>query len=161
MTNPCRPAAALALIVCFAVSEWPAAVLASGDPAAGSNPAPAASSDVQSTSATAAMLPSAPGPAPSIFTVTDRHLAAIEFNASAQRGWFRRERRHERRAAATAIILGAAASITGTALLVYANRPACDTNPSAGGCGYGAKVVGGSVLSAGVVGLVVGALMWP
>jgi hypothetical protein len=44
--------------------------------------------------------------------------------------------------------------------LVYANRPDCNTNQFAGGCGYGTKVIGGAVLSGGIVGLFVGALTW-
>jgi len=63
-------------------------------------------------------------------------------------------------AARTAIVLGAVATIAGTAVLVYANRPECSTHPSAGGCGYGTKVVGSAVLTGGVVGLLVGALTW-
>jgi hypothetical protein len=59
-----------------------------------------------------------------------------------------------------AIMIGAVATITGAALLVYANRPDCDTNHFAAGCGYGTKVIGGAVLSGGVVGLFVGALTW-
>lgn len=59
-----------------------------------------------------------------------------------------------------AIMIGAAAAITGTAVLVYANRPECSTNQLAGGCGYGTKVVGTAVLSGGIVGLFVGALTW-
>ena len=59
-----------------------------------------------------------------------------------------------------AIMIGAAAAITGGALLVYANRPECATRQFAGGCGYGTKVVGGAVLSGGVAGLFVGALTW-
>jgi hypothetical protein len=58
------------------------------------------------------------------------------------------------------MVLGAAASIAGTAILVYANRPECSTNQTAYGCGYGAKVVGGAVLSTGIVSLVVGAVAW-
>jgi hypothetical protein len=59
-----------------------------------------------------------------------------------------------------AMLVGAVATITGAAILVYANRPDCDANRFAGGCGYGTKVVGGAVLSGGVVSLVVGALTW-
>jgi hypothetical protein len=58
------------------------------------------------------------------------------------------------------IMIGALASITGAAILVYANRPECSTDRFAGGCGYGAKVVGGAVLSGGIAGLFVGALTW-
>jgi hypothetical protein len=59
-----------------------------------------------------------------------------------------------------ALMIGAVTAIAGTALLVYANRPECTTNQLAGGCGYGTKVVGGAVLSAGVVGVVIGAVTW-
>jgi hypothetical protein len=43
---------------------------------------------------------------------------------------------------------------------VYANRPEGDVLQFAGGCGYGTKVVGGAVLSGGLVSLIVGALTW-
>jgi len=59
-----------------------------------------------------------------------------------------------------ALMIGAVVAITGTAVLVYANRPECDINRFAGGCGYGTKVVGGAVLAGGMVGVVVGALTW-
>jgi hypothetical protein len=59
-----------------------------------------------------------------------------------------------------AVMIGAVAAITGAAILVYANRPECDGHQFAGGCGYGTKVVGGAVLSGGIVGLFVGALTW-
>jgi hypothetical protein len=58
-----------------------------------------------------------------------------------------------------ALTIGAIATITGTAILVYANRPDCEFK-HAGGCGYGTKVVGGSVLAGGIVGLTVGAVTW-
>jgi hypothetical protein len=67
-------------------------------------------------------------------------------------------RRHD--GAIAAIMIGAAAAITGAAVLVYANRPECSANPIAGGCGYGPKVFGTSVLSGGLVGVFVGALYW-
>jgi hypothetical protein len=67
---------------------------------------------------------------------------------------------HPRDGAIAAIMIGAVAAITGTAVLVYANRPECSFTPYAGGCGYGTKVVGTAVLSGGIVSLFVGALMW-
>ncbi len=67
---------------------------------------------------------------------------------------------HRHDAAIAAIMIGAAAAITGTAILVYANRPECTLEPLAGGCGYGTKVVGTAVLTGGIVGLFVGALTW-
>jgi len=84
-----------------------------------------------------------------------------EPNVFAQRGYGgRRYSGRNNNGAAAAIIVGAAAAIAGTALLVYANRPECSTRPTAGGCGYGAKVLGGAVLTGGVVGVTVGALTW-
>ncbi|HET9833549.1 MAG TPA: hypothetical protein VFP91_17635 [Vicinamibacterales bacterium] len=87
-------------------------------------------------------------------------LAPDESSLLAQRGGRGRGYGSRRNGAAAAVFLGAAAAIAGTAVLVYANRPECNTVPTASGCGYGTKVVGGAVLSAGVVGLVVGAAMW-
>jgi hypothetical protein len=78
----------------------------------------------------------------------------------AQRGGYRGRGRGRRNGAAAAIVLGAVAAIAGGAILVYANRPDCSTNQTANSCGYGTKVIGGAVLSAGIVGLVVGALTW-
>jgi hypothetical protein len=66
----------------------------------------------------------------------------------------------DNRAAQTAIILGGVAAITGAAVLVYANRPECGANQYAYGCSYGTKVVGGSVLTAGLFGIVAGAVTW-
>jgi hypothetical protein len=65
------------------------------------------------------------------------------------------------RGSIAALMLGSIATITGAALLIYANRPECSTSQfSPGGCGYGTKVIGGAVLTGGVVGLMVGALTW-
>ena len=71
---------------------------------------------------------------------------------------YRYRRRHD--GSIAAIMIGAAAVITGTAVLAYANRPECTASTAAGGCGYGTRVVGTAVLSGGVVGLFVGALTW-
>jgi hypothetical protein len=75
-----------------------------------------------------------------------------------QRGGYRGRNRNG--AATAAIVLGSAAAIGGGAVLVYANRPECSANHAASGCGYGAKVTGTAVLSAGIVALIVGALSW-
>ena len=87
-------------------------------------------------------------------------FAAVESGSFAQRDRYRGRRGDRNRAAQAEVIVGAIGSITGAAILVYANRPECRTNQFAGGCGYGTKVVGTAVLSAGLVGLVVGALTW-
>ena len=86
-------------------------------------------------------------------------FAPVGSGSFTQRG-YRGRGRGGRNGAATAIVLGAVASIAGGAVLVYANRPECSINHSASGCGYGTKVIGGAVLSAGIVGLVVGAVTW-
>jgi hypothetical protein len=57
-------------------------------------------------------------------------------------------------------VLGTLAATTGAALLVYANRPECSRNASADACGYGTKVIGGAVLTAGAVGIVAGTVSW-
>jgi hypothetical protein len=63
-------------------------------------------------------------------------------------------------AAQAEMILGAAAAITGAALLTYANRPECSANALAGGCSYGTKVVGTAVTAGGIVTFLTGALTW-
>jgi hypothetical protein len=72
----------------------------------------------------------------------------------------RRSRWDDNRAAQAAIIIGGVASIAGAAILVYANRPECRANQFANGCGYGSKVVGGAVLSGGLVSITLGAVTW-
>jgi len=88
-----------------------------------------------------------------------RGLAAGSVGAASRRGsfWGRGDRNQGAR---TALVLGTIATITGAALLVYANRPECSENAAASGCSYGTKVVGGAVASAGLVGIVAGTLTW-
>jgi hypothetical protein len=88
-------------------------------------------------------------------------IAPFESDGLEQPGGYRGRGRGGRNGAAQAeIVLGAAASIAGGAILVYANRPECSANSAAGGCGYGTKVTGTALLSAGLVTLLVGALTW-
>jgi hypothetical protein len=87
-------------------------------------------------------------------------FASMESSSFAQRRGYRGRGRGRRNGAAAAIVLGAGAAIAGAAVLVYANRPDCRGSRTANGCGYGTKVIGGAVLSAGVVGVVAGALTW-
>jgi hypothetical protein len=89
-------------------------------------------------------------------------LAAQGAESSAFAGQIRQGRpyRMGRNGSIAALMIGAVATITGVAILVYANRPECNTNQFAGGCGYGTKVIGGSVVAGGVVSLFVGALTW-
>lgn len=68
--------------------------------------------------------------------------------------------RRDHTGAITAVVVGAVATITGAAILIYANRPECRYREFGSGCGYGTKVVGGAVLAGGVVGLTIGALSW-
>jgi hypothetical protein len=94
-------------------------------------------------------------------TDSDRELLTVSTNDARDAGQYGYgSRHHHNQAALTAIMLGAVGAIAGTATLVYANRPDCNVNPNLGGCGYGTKVVGASVLSGGLVGLMVGAVMW-
>jgi hypothetical protein len=86
-------------------------------------------------------------------------FAPLESSAFAQRG--RRGGGGGRNGGAAAeLMLGAVAAVAGAAVLVYANRPECNGNPNGSGCGYGTKVVGGAVLSIGIVGIIVGAARW-
>jgi hypothetical protein len=164
-----------ALIVCLAGSPGGGIVFASEEEPS-SNQAPSSqlvsstTSEAQGTTSPAAAISVArpatvrdmfSGP-PSIlkrspFTLTHERLTADSF---AQRRGYRGRGRGGRNGAVAAMVIGAAASIAGTAILVYANRPECGTNQTANGCGYGTKVIGGAVLSAGIVGLVVGAFAW-
>jgi hypothetical protein len=86
--------------------------------------------------------------------------APLESHALDQWGGYYGRGRGRNRGAATAIFLGAVGTIAGAAVLVYADRPECSANVNLDGCGYGTKVIGGAVLSAGLVGLMVGALTW-
>jgi hypothetical protein len=109
----------------------------------------------------AGLLTANPSPGP---VVTGAHrtfnLEPAQSSAFAGQVYQGRSYRMGRSGSVAAIMIGAAAAITGAAILVYANRPECDTHQFAGGCGYGTKVVGGAVLSGGIVGLFVGALTW-
>ena len=83
-----------------------------------------------------------------------------EAGSLAQRRGYRGRGSGRNDVARASILLGAVAAITGTAVLVYSNRPECSVNARESGCGYGTKVAGSAVLSAGLVGLLVGALTW-
>jgi hypothetical protein len=85
---------------------------------------------------------------------------AGEADSLAQRRGYRGRGGGRNDASRAEILLGAVGVIAGTAVLVYANRPECRANAGANGCGYGTKVAGSAVLSAGIVGLLVGALTW-
>lgn len=77
----------------------------------------------------------------------------------AQRGYRGRGGRSGRQAAAAFFAAGALVTITGGAILVYANRPDCKFYGGQG-CGYGTRVIGGAILSAGLVGMLAGAVAW-
>lgn len=89
-------------------------------------------------------------------------LASLSEEAGvlAQRRGYRGRGSGRNDAARAAILLGAVGVIAGTAVLVYSNRPECSLNARENGCGYGTKVAGSAVISAGIVGLLVGALTW-
>jgi hypothetical protein len=97
---------------------------------------------------------------PSRLVISDRIFDSVEPEGFSQRGGYRGRGNGRNGGAAAAIVIGAAASIAGGAVLVYANRPECSANHAATGCGYGSKVTGTAVLSAGIVSLIVGALSW-
>lgn len=141
-------------LVCAPFTSAPLAAQTAG-PAARSNPAASAVTFVAPSSLPARFTPHEP--LSSIVTLTPSEPTAL-----AQRGWGRgRGRGRDRNAGArTAVVLGSVAAIAGAAVLVYANRPECHADASASGCGYGAKVVGGSVLAGGVAGIAIGALSW-
>jgi len=95
---------------------------------------------------------------PRLVIDSSRFTLADESSTFAQRrGFFGRSRNEGAR---TAIVLGTLAAITGAALLVYANRPECSRTAAADACGYGTKVIGGAVLTAGAVGIVAGTISW-
>jgi hypothetical protein len=174
MVRTHRLSTAGALILCFVGTEFSGVLLASGE-----QPTTAALSsqsvlDVAAETARTAvgrprlafskealignLLIDAAGRGMTSGTLT---FPSLESSFLAQRGW-RRDRgvRHRNGAAQAEMILGAVASITGGAVLAYANRPECKARPTADGCGYGTKVVGGAVLTGGMASLLVGALTW-
>ena len=168
-----------ALVVCliwsqltgtvFAFEDGPHETLASSSKAAASDDqrppsAPDALAAPPLTLASSVVLASRSlaDPAPRAWQQPAVDFRVVDATALAEGGQYGRRGFGGRRngAAAALIAIGAVASITGGAVLVYANRPECSTNQFAGGCGYGTKVVGGAVLSAGIVGMVAGALAW-
>jgi hypothetical protein len=87
------------------------------------------------------------------------NFVPAESSTFAQRGYGGRG--GGRNGAVAALLIGATASIAGAAILIYANRPECSaTDQMASGCGYGTKVIGGAVLTGGIVALAIGALTW-
>jgi hypothetical protein len=147
-TAALRKSTTAALLVCLLGTGWGGAtVFASGEEAASNATGPARLAVTAPLDGHRQLLIDA-----SRFTLAD------EESAFAQRRGFRGRGRNE--GARTAIVLGTLAAITGAALLVYANRPQCSANPSADACGYGTKVIGGAVLTAGTVGIVAGTISW-
>ncbi|MEP7310797.1 MAG: hypothetical protein ABJA98_35310 [Acidobacteriota bacterium] len=155
-----------ALMVCMVAAQWNGPLFASAGE--GIDGTRTAATDVSSvaptflessrlTSSGAAIALGAKARSHGIFDVPPAESSI--FAAQIYRGQPRRLRR-ERDGSIAAIVIGAVASITGAAILVYANRPECSSHPVATGCGYGTKVVGGAVLSGGIVGLTIGALTW-
>jgi len=92
---------------------------------------------------------------------SDAREAGVPAAAYGQWGYHgsRHHHGHDNGAAQAAIILGSAAAIAGTAVLIYANRPECDAFVHSNDC-YGEKVAGGSLLAGGIVSLVLGASLW-
>ena len=164
MTRTHRLSMTGAVIVCFVSAQGNATLFASED-----------KSLTNSTSETQTSTSGELAPAISVdehlarsrFTLDPGFLAAnpslglpTQSSATAGQVYPGRPYRIGRNGSIAALMIGAVATITGAAILVYANRPDCNNNQFAGGCGYGTKVIGGAVLSGGVVGLFVGALTW-
>lgn len=180
MAKTCRVSTTCALIVCLLGAHTSATLSAeestSDTAAASSSVVNVTPPRVAETSALHATLSPFTGGA-SRFVLSDETFAALtnapmplggsfttiplEDVSLAQRGGYRgRRSRGGNGGAAAAIVVGAVAAIAGGAVLAYANRPECTGNRSASGCGYGTKVIGGSVLAGGLVGVVVGAANW-
>ena len=148
-----------AAIVGFVIAHGNATIFASGDPTS-------STSDTQ-LSASGELAPPVEHPR---FTLDAGFLAAnpsLGFPAQDARltfaGQIRQGRPYrygDRNRSIAFLTVGTIGAITGAAILVYANRPECNTNQFAGGCGYGTKVIGGAVLTGGAVGLTIGALTW-
>lgn len=165
MTSTHRPWTIVAVVLLVSAAPFSRTLSASEQPPASATP-----------DATVAATTSDRAPAPrSIFTLSDDQLfasappesgpwrgASGEAVANNRQWGHRGHYGHGRGngAAQAAIIIGAAAAIAGTAILVYANRPDCNTRAEPDGCGYGTKVVGGSLIAGGMVSLVVGAATW-
>jgi len=177
MTKTRRVSTTCALIVCLLGAQMSGTLFAEETP---TEPTPASSPVVNLSPWLSAQSSAFNAPsslfAPSRFVLSDEGLASLavppqmwrvsldaipmEATSLAQRGGYRRRSGGRNGGAAAAIILGAAAAIAGTAVLVYANRPDCVGNRITNGCGYGTKVIGGSVLAGGLVSVVVGAATW-
>jgi hypothetical protein len=133
------------LLVCLLGTQWAGAtVFASDEEAASGATRPALAVPLETL--------------PRLAIDTPRFTFANESSTFFQRRGFRGRGRNE--GARTAIVVGTLAAITGAALLVYANRPECGRNERADLCGYGTKVIGGAVLTAGAVGIVAGTISW-
>jgi len=144
MSRPHRLIAAALVLLLFGLDGGRTALLAAENGEA---------NDHAANAITAASAPRSP-----LVIDTSRFTLDVSPNVLAQRrGFWGRDRNTGPR---TAVLLGTVATITGIALLAYANRPECDHNPGASACGYGTKVIGSSVLAGGVVGIVGGAIAW-
>jgi hypothetical protein len=148
MARTHRLTATAAVVVCLIGTQWTGVTAFAAEEATPSSPVPTSSAATTSAAQTPRLVIDA-----SRFTLDD------DSSTLAQRRGFRgRGGRND--GAQAAIVVGTLAVITGAALLVYANRPECRTNQSANACGYGTKVIGGSVLSAGFVGILAGTITW-
>jgi hypothetical protein len=165
MANAYRVSTISALIVCLVIAQGNATLFASEASPATSTAQPASTIELfaDQTSApahsllaisdSATVVPRAP------FTFVPSASDAFSQRDGYRGGRGREQRRHD--SATAALVLGAVASVAGTAILLYANRPECSTNPyRADGCGYGTKVVGGAALGLGVMGFTIAAITW-
>ena len=163
MARPHRLSMTAALIVCLVSTQWTGTLFASDD----TNKTTATSAPATTTEhfhftldpgffdTNSSAEPIAPDAR--IFDFVPAQTSATARQVYQGRP-YRMRGRHD--GAVAAMMIGAVATIAGAAVLVYANRPDCDRDRFASGCGYGTKVIGSSVLAGGVVGLTIGAITW-
>lgn len=161
MVTTRRAVTTAALIACLVAAPL-------GGTAAASEPAPPTPSPNDSSFLVASRAATA---ARSRFLFSDENLAQALVDSDVrgadapaaeygQWGWHGGGHHHHGHngASQAAIIFGSIATIAGTGLLIYSNRPECDHFHS-NEC-YGEKVFGGSLLAGGIVSLVVGMTTW-
>ena len=163
MARPHRLSMTAAVIVCLVSTQGNGTLFASEDTnKTQASPAPLPPMERSRFTLDPGFFDTNPSAAPVVQGAGTFNLVPTPFSAFAGQVYQGRPYRMggRRDGSIAALMIGAVATIAGTAILVYANRPDCDMNRFAGGCGYGTKVIGGSVLAGGMVGLFVGAITW-
>ena len=161
MPNMRRLSGSVALSVCLIGSGWGDTVFADEPLAAAVVSLPAVNvSPTQQLSATSGSRLAIGEHTLQAMAVPERTSRLLQSASLAQRRGYGGYGRRRNGASQAEMILGAAAAITGAALLTYANRPECSVNALADGCSYGTKVVGTAVTAGGIVTFLTGALTW-